>query len=112
MKKSLRDFLEDVLKYAKIIQEQTVNLSFEEFEQNEERILSVMMAFAIIGEATKNIPDAFRCLYPQIEWRKMAGMRDKIIHEYSEVDLTVLWNTSQENIPDLIPKIQIIIDQQ
>ncbi|MDJ0509567.1 MAG: hypothetical protein QNJ64_09985 [Crocosphaera sp.] len=48
MKKSLKDFLEDILKYAQIIQEQTINVSFEEFEQNEEKILSVMMAFTII----------------------------------------------------------------
>ncbi len=87
MKRSFRDSLKDILKYAKIIQTQTINLSFEEFEQNEERILSVMMAFAIIGEATKNIPNEFRCLYPQIEWRKMTGMRDKIVHDYSQVRL-------------------------
>ncbi len=109
MKRSLQDSLRDILKYATIIQEQTINLSFEEFEENEERILSVMMAFAIIGEASKNIPDEFRCLYPQIEWRKMREIGDKTIHEYSEVRLITLWNTSQENIPDLIVKMQKII---
>ena len=62
MKRIVKNYLEDILKYAKIIQEQTINLSFEEFEQNEERVLSVMMALAIIGEASKNIPDEFRCL--------------------------------------------------
>ncbi|WP_107671237.1 DUF86 domain-containing protein [Cyanothece sp. BG0011] len=109
MKRSLKNFLRDILKYAIIIQKQTINLSFEEFEENKERILSVMMAFTIIGEASKNIPDEFRCLYPQIEWRKMIEIGDKIIHEYSEVNLTVLWNTSQENIPNLIVKMQRII---
>ncbi|TRV04256.1 MAG: DUF86 domain-containing protein [Microcystis wesenbergii Mw_MB_S_20031200_S109] len=112
MKKSLRDFLEDILKYAKIIQEKTMNLSSEEFEQNEERVLSVMMALAIIGEASKNIPDEFPCLYPQVEWRKMAGMRDKIIHDYSQVRLITLWQTSQDNIPDLIAKMTTIINHQ
>ncbi|EAZ89243.1 HepT-like ribonuclease domain-containing protein [Crocosphaera chwakensis] len=109
MKRSLKDSLRDILKYATIIQEQTMNLSFEEFEENEERILSVMMSFAIIGEASKNIPDEFRCLYPQMEWRKMTGMRDKIVHDYSQVRLITLWNTSQENIPSLIVKMQAII---
>jgi uncharacterized protein with HEPN domain len=112
MKRIVKNYLEDILKYAKIIQEQTINLSFEEFEQNEERVLSVMMALAIIGEASKNIPDEFRCLYPQIEWRKMAGMRDKIIHDYSEVRLITLWQTSQDNIPDLIAKMTTIINHQ
>lgn len=109
MKRSLKDSLRDIVKYATIIQEQTMNLSFEEFEENEERILSVMIAFAIIGEASKNIPDEFRCIYTEIEWRKMAGMRDKIVHDYSQVRLITLWNTSQENIPNLIVKMQTII---
>ncbi|MGK7933786.1 MAG: DUF86 domain-containing protein [Microcystaceae cyanobacterium] len=85
---------------------------FEEFEQNEERILSVMMAMAIIGEASKNIPNEFRCLYLQVEWRKMAGIQDKIIHDYSEVNLRVLWQTSQINITDFIVKMKPLINEQ
>lgn len=112
MTRKLEDCLRDILKYAKIIQNQTINITFEEFEKNESRNLSVMMAFMIIGEATKNIPDEFRCRYPQVEWRKMAGIQDKIIHEYSKVRLITLWNTSQQKIPELIEKIETIINQQ
>ncbi len=112
MTRSLKDYLEDILRYAKIIQKQTSNLTFNDFEQDEAKTLAVMMAFMIIGEATKNIPDEFRNLYQQVEWRKMAGMRDKIIHEYSRVRLITLWNTSQEKIPELIEKLEAIVNEQ
>jgi uncharacterized protein with HEPN domain len=64
---------------------------------------AVIRAIEIIGEAVKNIPDDVRKTYPEIPWRGMAGMRNKVIHEYFRVDLKVVWETIQERIPEVKP---------
>ena len=60
----------------------------------------------IIGEATKRISEGFRSAHPEIPWKKMAGMRDVLIHAYDEVDLDEVWNVSQNAIPELIAMIE------
>ena len=68
--------------------------------------------FEIIGEATKHIQPAFREKYPDIEWRKMAGMRDKLIHDYIAVDYGVVWATVEDILPGLKQAIESIIDTE
>ena len=73
---------------------------------------AVVRALEVIGEATKHIPASVRKRYPDIPWRKMAGMRDVVIHEYFGVDYDVLWKTVHKDVPDLKPLIVDAIEQE
>jgi len=67
---------------------------------------AVVRNFEIIGEATKQLDSEFREKYPAIEWKKLAGMRDKLIHDYIGVDLWIVWDTAA----NYIPALQLLID--
>jgi uncharacterized protein with HEPN domain len=72
---------------------------------------AIIRRFGIIGEATKHIPASFKIKYPKIAWKKMAGMRDILIHEYFGVNKEKLWIVIKENIPDLDNKMSEIFEE-
>jgi uncharacterized protein with HEPN domain len=64
---------------------------------------------AIVGEATKRLPKSLRNQYPHIPWKQMAGMRDRIIHGYDNVDLEIVWDVVTQDIPQVKPHLQQIL---
>ena len=75
-------------------------------------IRAVTMDFAIIGEATKQVPEEIKSEYPQIPWKQMAGIRDKIIHGYAYIKLTVLWDAVSLDLPVLKPLIKDLLESE
>jgi uncharacterized protein with HEPN domain len=73
-------------------------------------ILASIRVIEVIGEATKYLPDTFREQYPDVPWRGMARMRDKLIHAYFGVDVEVVWRTMNEDLPPLRNRIKKILD--
>jgi len=71
-------------------------------------INAVLRSIEIIGEAAKHVPDSMRGRYPEIPWKEMAGMRDKVTHTYFNVDLETVWVVVKERIPILRPVIERI----
>ena len=95
------DYLNDIIEAASKINLFIKGKSYKEFSKDEKTQLAVIRCLEIIGEAAKNIPSSFKQKYPNIPWKDMAGMRDKLIHEYFGVNLAVVWHTITKELPPL-----------
>lgn len=104
------DYLHDMLNAVNKARQFAAGMTYAEFVADEKTILAVIRALEIIGEATKRIPGSIRDTYPEIPWRSMSGMRDKLVHDYFGVNLAVVWKTVPIELPDLEVKIRRIID--
>ena len=80
------------------------------FDREEETQNSIVYYLQIIGEAASAIPLEFRNLHPEIPWRSMINMRNKLIHHYDGIDLDIVWETATTGIPDLATKMQDILE--
>ncbi|MCX6090687.1 MAG: DUF86 domain-containing protein [Candidatus Atribacteria bacterium] len=87
-----------------------MEINYEMFCRDKKTINAVIRSLEIIGEATKKIPQEFRNQYPDIPWKKMTGMRDKLIHDYFGVDLEMIWLVITENLPYLEPNIKQLVE--
>jgi uncharacterized protein with HEPN domain len=92
-------YLEHILESIGKIENFVSGLTQAEFDQNVMIQDAVIRNFEIIGEATKKISKQFTQSHPEVPWQDMAGMRDKLIHDYLDVDLDVLWKTVEEDLP-------------
>ena len=110
MNRSAELFIRDILEYMERSEEHLKELSFEEFLHDNKTCDAVIRCIEVIGEAAKNVPASIRDKYPSIPWRNMAGMRDKIIHGYFVVDFEEVWLVVKEEVPELKPMIQEVLD--
>ena len=95
------DFVQDILDSINDVGNFIEGMDFEEFIKDKKTVYSVVRAIEIIGEATKNVPEQIRTKYPDVPWKKMAGMRDRLVHGYFGVDHEILWETAKEDVPRL-----------
>jgi len=87
------------------IEEYTNKIDSQTFFNNSLIQDGVIRQIEIIGEATKNLSDIIRVKYPQIPWKDIAGMRDKLIHDYFGVDIDAVWDTVKKDLPNLKAEI-------
>lgn len=104
--RDVRDYLQDILNTIEMAEQFVAGMTFEEFEDDPKTIFAVTRALEVIGEAAKKIPTELRATYPQVPWKSVTGMRDKLIHAYFGVKVDVLWDTAQQDLARLKPVVQ------
>ncbi len=107
--RSYLDYVEDILRAIEKAQIFTAGMDYQAFASDEKTLYAVIRALEIVGEAAKKIPAEFRAQYDQVPWREMAGIRDKLIHDYFGVNVMVVWKTVQEDLPALRSSLVDII---
>ncbi len=105
MKRTNLDYVEDIVDSINTIEKFTKGISFEDFLGDERTFHTVVRMLEVIGEACNKISEELRQEYPEIQWREIISMRNKLIHEYFGVSEKILWKAVQYNIPEL--KIQM-----
>jgi len=108
MKRDVGLFIEDILESIKAIEEYSKGMNKKELELSRLKQNAIIREIEIIGEAVKNIPEHLKNKHKEIEWRKIAGMRDVIIHGYFRIDLGAVWNVIKKDLPILKKQIQEI----
>lgn len=96
----------DIIESIKLILHYVEGVNQESLAVNYEKQDAILRRITIIGEATKRLSPEFRQKHSDIPWKKIAGMRDVITHDYDEIDLTEIWTVITENIPELLKYLE------
>lgn len=105
-----QDYVQDMVDSIIEIESFIAGMNFEAFSRDKKTINAVVRSVEVIGEATKKIPKNIRDNYPDIPWKKMSGMRDKLIHEYFGIDYEILWKAANDEIPPIKTTIKNILN--
>ena len=109
MKRDYRLYIDDILEAIRKIEKYTEGLAMEAFLRDDKSIDAVTRNFQIIGEAVKHIPQDIREKYSHVPWKIMAGMRDKLIHEYFGIRYDIIWDTIKKRLPEVKPLIEEVL---
>ena len=104
-----RDYLRHILVEADYLIDRSADLSYDTFASDETLRRAFVRSLEIVGEAAKKVPEDFRAQHPVVEWRAMAGMRDRLIHDYFGVDCELVWDVVQRHVPALRAQIAAIL---
>lgn len=110
MKRDYTLYLKDILECIEKIESFIELLDYKQFVQDDKTCSAVIRKLEIIGEAVKHLPDTITDTSPEVPWKDMARMRDKIIHFYFGVDYEVVWKVAVERLPDVKNKIKKILE--
>ena len=109
MSRDYKLYLEDMLEAITKIDDYTTGFSQVSLREDPKTLDAVARNLEIIGEAAKNIPEAIRARHADVEWKKIAGLRDVLIHHYFGLNLPLVWDTIQNKLPALAQQLRGIL---
>ena len=104
--------LNDIRQSIDRIEQYIKNLSFDAFSDDQKSVDAVVRNLEIIGEVANRLPDEFKEKYSEIKWHKVVGLRHRIVHEYFGIDLEIIWQILQKDLPELRQKITRIMGDE
>ena len=107
-----KDFIGDIKEAIEMIGLYTKGLTYQKFLQDRKTQDAVVRNFEVIGEAAKNITANFKTNHPEISWKTLAGLRDKLIHFYFGIDYKIVWNITKKELPKIKKQISIIVKSE
>jgi uncharacterized protein with HEPN domain len=105
----IRLFCDDIVEAIDRIVRYTAGMTYEEFAADTKTQDAVIRNLEILGEAVRSLPEAFKDQYPDVPWREIRRMRDRLIHHYFGVSLKIVWETVQTDIPALRKQLRTIL---
>ena len=102
----------DIVRAARLIVEFTHQRNEAEFVDDAFAQSAILYQFTVMGEATKKLSRDFREAHPDIPWKLIAGMRDKVVHDYNDVDLELVWKTATIRVPNFLDSIEPLLSEQ
>ena len=111
MRRNYLLFLEDISLRIEKIEQYTLGMTYEEFQQDDKTVSACIREIEVIGEATKQIPSEITNKFDELPWSLMAKMRDKLIHWYFEIDEEIVWNVAKNKLPSIKNQIDTIIKE-
>lgn len=111
MSLSPHEYIYHILDEIDYISTQLSEMDYDSFVRNPTVKRAFVRSLEIIGEASKKIPEDIKAMKPDIEWRKVTGMRDRLIHDYFGVDYTIVWDVATNKLRELRSKLQILLKQ-
>jgi len=109
--KNYKEYLKHIRDEIEFIMRESKGLNYNEFLSSETLTRAFIRSIEIIGEASKNIPDEVKEKYPNIEWKRIAGTRDVLIHRYFSVDNEILWDIISHKLPELYDVVISILNE-
>jgi len=100
--------VEDILQSSGKILEYTQDMTYEQFLNDNKTVDAVIRNFEIIGEAANRLPDDFKDIHPDIDWHKIRGFRNRIVHDYMGIDYSIVWQIRNKFLIELIEQLKAI----